>query len=124
MGSLSLGYKPVEVAQSRFVSVVTPQPYNNMQLRYLTLALFASTTSASLAAGRKTCTVKSSGTNQTDDAPAIRTAFKECGQHSKIVFAPTTYYVNSALDIRGLEDVDIDVQGELLVSHAQHFASL
>ena len=68
--------------------------------------------------------VPSSGTNQTDDAPAIRTAFKECGQHGKVAFAPTTYYVNSVLDIRGLEDVDIDVQGELMVSYPQHVASL
>lgn len=62
-----------------------------------------------------TCTVPASGTNLTDDAPAIRAAFKECKEHSKIIFSPTTYFINSKLDIRGLEDVDIDIQGELLV---------
>ncbi len=69
---------------------------------------------------RKTCTVKASGTNRTDDAPAIRTSFEECGQHGKVVFEPLTYYVNSVLNISGLEDVDIDIQGELLV----HFLNL
>ena len=86
-----------------------------MQLQSLALALFALSASGNPTKGRKTCTVKSSGTNLTDDAPAIRIAFAECGHHGKIVFAPTTYYVNSALEIKGLEDVDIDVQGELLV---------
>ncbi|KAH9876529.1 hypothetical protein J1614_003660 [Plenodomus biglobosus] len=57
---------------------------------------------------QKTCVISSSGTNKTDDAPAIRAAFKNCGQHGKVVFKPTTYYVNSVLNINGLEDVDID----------------
>lgn len=81
----------------------------------LALALFAFSGHAS-PQGRKTCTIEASGTNQTDDAPAIRAAFRECGRHGKIVFEPTTYYVNSVLNITDLEDVDIDVQGELLVS--------
>ncbi|KAF9697730.1 hypothetical protein EKO04_004440 [Ascochyta lentis] len=71
---------------------------------------------ANLTHSRKTCNVKASGTNQTDDAPAIRAAFQECGRHGKIVFEPTTYYINSVLNITGLEDVDIDVQGQLLWS--------
>lgn len=62
-----------------------------------------------------TCTVPASGTNLTDDAPAIRAAFKECGHRGRIVFSPTTYFINSVLDIRDLDDVDIDIQGELLV---------
>lgn len=78
--------------------------------------LFALQSNASPAQNRKTCTIKASGTNKTDDAPAIRAAFKECGRHGKVVFEPTTYYVNSILNITNLEDVDIDVQGELLVS--------
>ncbi|KAF2849594.1 glycoside hydrolase family 28 protein [Plenodomus tracheiphilus IPT5] len=64
----------------------------------------------------KTCIVKPSGTNKTDDAPAIRAAFKECRQHSKIVFEPTTYFINSILNISNLQDVDIDIQGQLLWS--------
>lgn len=64
---------------------------------------------------RKTCIVKASGTNQTDDAPAIRAAFAKCGQHGRIVFSPTTYYVNSPMNASGLKDLDIDIHGELLV---------
>ncbi|KAF3036395.1 hypothetical protein E8E11_003947 [Didymella keratinophila] len=81
------------------------------------VALLASQSSASSVQNRKTCAVKASGTNKTDDAPAIRAAFKECGRHGKIVFEPATYYVNSVLNITGLEDVDIDIQGELLASY-------
>ncbi|KAK7046551.1 galacturan 1,4-alpha-galacturonidase B [Favolaschia claudopus] len=65
---------------------------------------------------RKTCVIKASGTNATDDGPAIREAFENCGQHGRVVFEATTYYVNSILDIRGLEDVDIDIYGKLLWS--------
>ncbi|KAF2684270.1 glycoside hydrolase family 28 protein [Lentithecium fluviatile CBS 122367] len=64
----------------------------------------------------KTCTVKASGTNSTDDAPAIRAAFVECGHDGKVVFAPTTYHINSILNISGLSNVDIDIQGKLLWS--------
>ncbi|KAF2124060.1 glycoside hydrolase family 28 protein [Dothidotthia symphoricarpi CBS 119687] len=71
---------------------------------------------ASATVERKICTVKASGTYQTDDAPAIRAAFEECGQHGKVVFNPTTYYVNSVMRVSGLNDVDIDIQGELLWS--------
>jgi hypothetical protein len=65
---------------------------------------------------RRTCVVKSSGSNETDDAPAIRQAFKDCGRQAKVTFLPTTYYVNSVLNITGLEDVEIDLRGTLLVS--------
>ena len=64
---------------------------------------------------RKTCVVKHGGSVNHDDAPAIIDAFKTCGQHGRVVFSPTTYYVNSILNINWLEDVEIDVQGELLV---------
>ncbi|KAH7397380.1 extracellular exo-polygalacturonase-like protein [Pyrenochaeta sp. MPI-SDFR-AT-0127] len=80
----------------------------------VTLALCAIAAHANPGERRKTCTVKAGGTNTTDDAPAIRAAFQECGRHGKIVFTPTTYHVNSVLDIRALEDVEIDVRGELL----------
>ncbi|KAI3531931.1 exo-rhamnogalacturonase B [Colletotrichum filicis] len=68
------------------------------------------------AAGRKICVVKASGTNTTDDAPAILEAFTQCGRRGKVVFEPTTYYVNSALNVTWLDDVDIDLQGTLLWS--------
>ncbi|KAH6629055.1 extracellular exo-polygalacturonase-like protein [Boeremia exigua] len=84
--------------------------------QYLPVALFALQGSASPTQGRKTCTIEASGTNLTDDGPAIRAAFKECGRHAKVVFQPTTYHVNSVLNITNLEDVEIDIQGQLLWS--------
>ncbi|KAF1850260.1 glycoside hydrolase family 28 protein [Cucurbitaria berberidis CBS 394.84] len=82
----------------------------------LLLALSVTPAHGNPTAKRKTCTIKASGTNKTDDAPAILTAFKECRKHGKIIFEPKTYYVNSALNISGLEDVEIDIQGQLLWS--------
>jgi hypothetical protein len=34
----------------------------------------------------KTCTVKASGNNKTDDTPAFTAALKECGSGSTIIF--------------------------------------
>ena len=65
---------------------------------------------------RKTCTVEASGTNATDDAPAIISAFQECGQGGKVVFENTTYYVNSIMNTTGLNDVEVDLKGTLLVN--------
>ncbi|KAL2809054.1 pectin lyase fold/virulence factor [Aspergillus granulosus] len=65
---------------------------------------------------KKTCVIPASGTNATDDAPAIIHAFKRCGRRGKVVFKPTTYYVNSVMDIQWLEDVEIDIRGNLLWS--------
>lgn len=70
---------------------------------------------------RKSCTVKSGGSNATDDAPAILKAFKKCGRNGRVVFEPTNYYVNSVLDISWLEDVDIDIYGTLLVFFPRRF---
>ncbi|KAF4472576.1 exo-rhamnogalacturonase B [Fusarium albosuccineum] len=67
-------------------------------------------------AKKKTCVVKAGGTNSTDDAPAIIEAFEKCGRGGKVVFRPTTYHVNSILNITGLEDVHIDLKGTLLWS--------
>ncbi|PLB46165.1 galacturan 1,4-alpha-galacturonidase B [Aspergillus steynii IBT 23096] len=63
---------------------------------------------------RNTCVIPASGSNTTDDAPAIVQAFKQCGRGGKIIFKPTTYHVNSVMNITWLEDVDIDIKGELL----------
>lgn len=81
----------------------------------ITIALWAASGLAKASPERKTCTVQASGTNTTDDAPAIRAAFQKCGRHGKVVFDKRTYYVNSVLNITGLENVDIDVHGQLLV---------
>ncbi|KAL4807731.1 pectin lyase fold/virulence factor [Aspergillus unguis] len=66
--------------------------------------------------GRKTCTIPASGTNETDDAPAIISAFKQCGHGGRVVFQPTTYYVNSVMNISWLKDVDVHFAGNLLWS--------
>lgn len=64
---------------------------------------------------RKTCVVEANGTNKTDDGPAIKKAFEECGRNGRVVLKPTTYYVNSVLNITDLDDVEVDWQGTLLV---------
>jgi hypothetical protein len=64
---------------------------------------------------QNSCVIKSGGTNVTDDAPAILKAFRKCGQNGKIVFEPTTYYINSVMNISWLDNVDIDIRGTLLV---------
>ena len=64
---------------------------------------------------RKECIVKASGTNTTDDTPAILQAFEECKTKSRIVFVDTTYYINSVMNVTGLDDVEIDIYGTLLV---------
>ncbi|KAL5041930.1 hypothetical protein BDW71DRAFT_201002 [Aspergillus fruticulosus] len=72
-----------------------------------------------VSAGRlpsKTCVVPASGTNETDDAPAIISAFTRCGRGGRVVFKPTTYYINSVMNISWLQDVDIDLRGNLLWS--------
>ncbi|GAW23068.1 hypothetical protein ANO14919_126180 [Xylariales sp. No.14919] len=66
---------------------------------------------------RKTCTVVAGGSNETDDAPAIINAFKDCGHGGRVVFQPTTYYVNSVMNITWLDDVEIDLYGKLLWSN-------
>lgn len=64
---------------------------------------------------RKECVVQPGGSNATDDAVAIRQAFQECGHGGKVVFLNETYYVNSVMNTSGLEDVDIELHGKLLV---------
>jgi hypothetical protein len=72
---------------------------------------------------QKSCTIKSGGSNKTDDAPAILKAFKQCGRNGRVVFEPTTYYVNSAMNVSWLENVDIDIYGTLLVNISTKQAS-
>ncbi|KAF2250322.1 glycoside hydrolase family 28 protein [Trematosphaeria pertusa] len=85
-------------------------------LGIISLTLLSSLCHAKPGNRQKICAVKASGSNATDDTPAIRSAFTECGRGGRVVFTPTTYYVNSILNISSLEDVDIDIQGKLLWS--------
>ena len=64
---------------------------------------------------RNVCVVDPTPSNATDVAPAIIKAFEECGRHGRVVFKPANYYVNSVMDVQGLEDVEIDIQGTLVV---------
>ena len=68
--------------------------------------------------GQKECLIKSSESNATDDAPAILEAFHKCGRNGRVIFEPTTYYLNSILNISWLENVDIEIHGKLLVCDA------
>lgn len=70
---------------------------------------------ACYASARKTCTVIAGGSNATDDAPAIRQAFRDCGHGGTVLFSNTTYYVNTVMNITGLENCQIDIHGTLLV---------
>jgi hypothetical protein len=71
---------------------------------------------------RKCCRVSSGGSNLTDDTPSILKAFKKCGRNGRVIFAPTTYYINSIMNISWLEDVDIDIYGKLLVESSLFMA--
>jgi hypothetical protein len=64
----------------------------------------------------KTCTVKAGGNETIDDAPAIYDAFNECGKNGRVVFANTTYYINSVMNTSALHNCEIDIHGTLLVS--------
>lgn len=86
------------------------------QLTWVTLGLVFGIVSAS--AMEKKCVVPASGTNTTDDAPAILEAFQRCGHGGIITFSPnTTYYVNSVMNVTWLEHAIVDIQGTLLVRH-------
>ncbi len=66
------------------------------------------------ASNNKLCTVKPN-LNGSDDTPAILQAFDSCGKNGHIVFINETYYVNTVMNTTGLENVDIDLYGTLLV---------
>ncbi|KAL4902341.1 hypothetical protein BDW74DRAFT_180844 [Aspergillus multicolor] len=59
-----------------------------------------------------TCTIPASP-NNTDDSPAILSAFKTCKKDSIILFQNTTYTIGTALNLTGLENVRIDIKGTL-----------
>lgn len=62
-----------------------------------------------------TCVVEPAP-NGGDSAPAIITAFEQCGHNGRIVFQNTTYNVNSVMNTTGLENCEIEVRGTLLWS--------
>jgi hypothetical protein len=50
-----------------------------------------------------------------DDGPAIVRTFKECSRDCRIILGNGTFHIGSVMDTRGLKNVDIDLQGTLLV---------
>lgn len=64
---------------------------------------------------RRTCIVPAAGNSSIDDTPAILKAFNDCGHGGKILFENTTYHINRVMNTTGLEDVEIDLRGTLLV---------
>ena len=64
-----------------------------------------------------TCTVTPSGSSLIDDAPAIVAAFEECNKYSgKVILTNATYHINTAMNITGLKNVDLDILGTMVVS--------
>lgn len=60
------------------------------------------------------CTISPSP-DGSDDAPAILSAFEECGQNGSIAFMNDTFHIESVMNTTGLNNVTIDLQGTLLV---------
>jgi hypothetical protein len=83
---------------------------------YLTLLSLAFTGSVACehTHPRRQCLVKPGGSNATDDAPAIRRAFAECGRGGDVMFEDSTYYINSVMNITGLKDCRVHLNGYLL----------
>ncbi|KAJ4393820.1 hypothetical protein N0V93_003035 [Gnomoniopsis smithogilvyi] len=81
-----------------------------------TFVLLATLVSLIVPSFAEECVVPASGTNATDDAPAIVQAFEDCGQGGTITFsADTTYYVNSVMNVTA-QDAVINIQGTLVWS--------
>ncbi len=72
----------------------------------------------------RTCIVPAAGNPSIDDTPAVLKAFSDCGHGGKILFENTTYHINRVMNTTGLEDVEIDLRGTLLVSPHQKNKSL
>jgi hypothetical protein len=63
---------------------------------------------------RKVCTVRPNK-NGSDDALAVIKAFQDCGKNGRIEFLNETYHIESIMNTTGLDDVEIDLKGTLLV---------
>lgn len=61
-----------------------------------------------------TCTITPS-LDGSDDAPAILSAFEQCGHDGSVVFGNGTFHVESVMDTTGLRNVEVELRGTLLV---------
>lgn len=66
---------------------------------------------------RATCVVPAGNSTAVDDVPAILDALTTCGNGGRVSFSNTTYHINSVMNTTWLDDVEIDLQGTLLVGH-------
>jgi galacturan 1,4-alpha-galacturonidase len=82
------------------------------------LSILTALAIANSAASVYTCTVEPLGDSSLDDAPNIIAAFKECDKYNgKVVFLNETYHINTVMNTTGLSNVQVDLQGTLLVGH-------
>ncbi|KAL0079946.1 glycoside hydrolase family 28 protein [Phycomyces blakesleeanus] len=71
----------------------------------------------SSALARKTCVIPASKVSGADDSLAIIDAFSRCKKNGEVVFSKgTTYNVQKAMNITGLDDVHISLRGKVLFS--------
>ena len=68
---------------------------------------------------RSQCVVSPSNSSDIDDVPAILDALTTCGSGGRVTFINSTYHINSVMNTSWLNDVEIDLQGTLLVSKQQ-----
>ncbi|CAO3616960.1 unnamed protein product [Mucor hiemalis] len=80
---------------------------------FTTLALLASALLTQAAPSSKVCVVQKS---KTDDAVSITQAFKDCQNGGTVVFSKgTTYYPKSLMDIRDLNNVNVQFFGNMVL---------
>lgn len=73
---------------------------------------------------RTICEVKPGGSSEIDDVPAIVDALTTCGSGGRVIFSNNTYHINSVMNTIWLDDVEIDLQGTLLVNKLPRYVIL
>ncbi|KAF2101749.1 glycoside hydrolase family 28 protein [Rhizodiscina lignyota] len=88
-----------------------------MKILAILAVLFFSIFSSSIAAsGGRTCVIPAAG-DGSDDSPAIREAFRECGNGGHIVFQEDkTYSIETMLQLHNLSSVQVDILGTIMFS--------
>ena len=69
-----------------------------------------------LASSELECVVQGYEDEALDDAPLVLDAFARCGRGGKVIFPEGTYFIKSVMNTTGLQDVEIELRGTLLVS--------
>ncbi|KAI1843620.1 hypothetical protein JX266_010253 [Neoarthrinium moseri] len=63
-----------------------------------------------------TCTPKAGGSGSIDDVPALQSAIASCASGTIYIPPSTTYYVNSALSLKGCSGCTIQLEGTLKIA--------